>query len=93
MMRKFLVPNGTAFMDEVWVDCDEFEGISMNTLEEIAMTCLVEKKGELIAVADLTDEEIQELENDGFAYVDLTVFAEECYMFRTYGLKEEIDAK
>ena len=88
MIRKFMVPNGTAFMDEVVVDCDELGDFSMNTLEEIAMRCILDGKGELISVALLTEGEMGELMTNGFVYVDLTTFGEECYMFRIYGLTE-----
>lgn len=88
MIRTFMVPNGTEIMDEVTTDCDEFEGLSMNTLEEIAMRCIMDGKGHLISVALLTKGEIGELMTKGFAYVDLIAFGEEEYMFRIYGLKE-----
>ena len=84
-MKKYYVPTGYYWMDEVEVnqECD------MNLIEAIALACIEQGKGRLVECVELSSEEFDEYDSDEeWTYVDLKSWGHDLYFINTYGIRE-----
>lgn len=85
-MKKYYVPTGYYWLDEVEVDESDSRA---DWIEEIALACKEQSKGQLIECVELSsDEFVYYNEDEQYTYVDLTPWGYDTYFFLTYGIKE-----